>query len=200
MAALALALVLPVRVVVGVMIFYLPFESWLVGYLPGSAATVARYGVEAIGVALFAVALVSQRAERNRWGAIAVPLATVLVTWGLAALFAGVSPSTALIGFRAELRWLLVGLVVALTYDRALDTRWYGRAVVGAAALPELHRVDGVARRLVGVRGVCTRLSEIVIGGLSVSSSGECPRSLGASVRSAITTRWRRISCSLGLC
>ena len=105
------------------------------GISPGSAATVARYGVEAIGVALFAVALVSRRAERNRWGAIALPVAAVLVTWGLAALFAGVSPSTALIGFRAELRWLLVGLVVALTYDRALDTRWYGRAVVGAAAL-----------------------------------------------------------------
>ena len=168
--ALALALVLPARVVVAVMIFYLPFESWLVGYLPGSAATVARYGVEAIGVALFAVALVSRRAERNRWGAIALPVAAVLVTWGLAALFAGVSPSTALIGFRAELRWLLVGLVVALTYDRALDTRWYGRAVVGAAAL---QSCIALSEWLGGsaVSAVFAPDYQIVIGGLAVSSS-----------------------------
>ena len=62
--ALAVALVLPVRVVVTAMIFYLPFESWLVGFLPGAASSVARYGVEAIGVALFVVALVSRRADR----------------------------------------------------------------------------------------------------------------------------------------
>ena len=50
--AIAVALVVPARVVIAAGLVYLPFEAWIIGFLPGSVSSVARYGPEAIGAVL----------------------------------------------------------------------------------------------------------------------------------------------------
>ena len=118
MLAIAVALVVPARVVIAAGLVYLPFEAWITGFLPGSASSVARYGPEAIGAVLLTSALASQRLEKHRWRGLLVACVVVVVVWALAALHGGVAPSTAIIGYRSELRWVPVAFVVALTADR----------------------------------------------------------------------------------
>jgi hypothetical protein len=168
--AVAAAVILPTRVVVAGFLFYLPFEAWIVGLLPGSIASVARYGPEALGAVMLVAALASTSVEWHRWRDLMGALTAVAVVWGIGAVHAGVSPSTAVIGYRSELRWVPLAFVVALTRDHVTDTRWYGRAVVVAAA------VQSVIAMLewIGGSSVSAFFSPnyaIVIGGLSVASA-----------------------------
>lgn len=170
--ALAAVVLLPSRVVVAGFLVYLPFEAWIVGFLPGSVSSVARYGPEALGVVMLIVALSSTRIEANRWRDLLGALAAVVVVWGIAALHAGISPTTAVVGYRSELRWVPLALVVALTHDHAGDTRWYGRAVVAAATIQSVIAVS----EWIGGAPVSAFFSpdySIVIGGLSVSSASQ---------------------------
>ncbi len=118
------------------------------------------------------VALSSTRIEDNRWRGLLGALAAVVVVWGIAALHAGISPTTAVVGYRSELRWVPLALVVALTHDHAGDTRWYGRAVVAAATIQSVIAVS----EWIGGAPVSAFFSpdySIVIGGLSVSSASQ---------------------------
>ena len=178
------------------MFVYLPFESWIVGFLPGSASSVARYGVEALGWCCCRRTVL----DSDRGAIVGV------ITWvrwprccgvGLAAVLAGISTYHRGVGYRRNFggcSWLSS----SLDPRPRLDTRWYGRAVVA----PRRSRACiAVAEWLGGVIGVGVLRAElsIVIGGLSVSSSASA-HVHSISARSTITTLWPRTSCSRGRC
>ena len=113
---------------------------------PGLASSVLRYGPEALAALVLALTLVNPTARRRSWRPIMPVLAVLAAAWGASALYSGVSTTTALIGFRAELRWLPLALVIAATADLRTDARLYARAIADGA----IEAVIAVAERFDG--------------------------------------------------
>lgn len=170
LGVVCLAIVAPMRYLICGLLVYVPLSGWLVGYAPGSASSVLRYGPEALAALVLALTLANPTARRRSWRPIMPVLAVLAAAWGASALYSGVSTTTALIGFRAELRWLPLALVIAATADLRTDARLYARAIAAAGAI---EAVIAVAERFGGpsVRAFFAPHYSIVLGGQLVTTS-----------------------------
>ena len=102
--------------------------------------------------------------------------ACVIVAWTVSALWSSASISTALIGFRSELRFVPLALIVGASANVARDGRLYARVIVWSALLQSavaiLEVVGGYA-----VRAIFAPSYTIVIGGLQVTAATPRPGS-----------------------
>jgi hypothetical protein len=180
--ALALPLTVPVvfllvrthpRYVVAALLAYLPFQDLVVSRLGGAPVLAARYLPElAVYVVVAALVLrVPARRVLDRLGPLTIPLGLVVAFWLLTAVWNATSPSTALIGFRSELRFLPLLLVPLLTTTLGRDLRLYGRTLLAVGAFQSLLAVAQV----VGgrpVRELFAPQYELIVGGLTAGLAG----------------------------
>jgi hypothetical protein len=170
-AAACLLVAVPARLAIASLIVYLPMEGWLLGYAPGSASSVLRYAPEGLCIlALCVVAAGYRSSNLGRWNSILPMLGATVACWLIGAVAADESASQAVIGVRAELRWVPLCLLVALSRDVTRDARVYARGIVAAASV---QAFVAVAELTVGqpARAFFAPHYNIVLGGVTVSSS-----------------------------
>lgn len=128
--AIALPRLQPQHVLVALLV-YMPFENQALTYAPGGWTPFVRYAPEAlIDLAVILVVLGNLDRVWAGLGRLRVPLAFLFASWFASAIWAGVDATTALVGFRSELRFLPLLLVAVLARNPERDARLYGRAIV----------------------------------------------------------------------
>ena len=115
---------------------YLPFENQVLTYAPENATPFIRYAPEIL-IDLAVLLIVFGNLDRvlTGLGKLRWPLALLFSTWLASAVWAGVSLTTASIGFRSELRFLPLLFVAVLSRKPDADARLYGRTLVFVALI-----------------------------------------------------------------
>lgn len=160
------------RYLIAAFLVYLPFEGFVLKYVPASDVAFVRYGPEilfdfvAIVLLLVKVDLV---AAKLRW--VGGVLVAVMAAWIGTAIINGVSVSTTLIGLRGEFRFLPLMVLPLVSQTLRADLRLWGRVLV----------IGGVIQSIIvymewlggtSVRAFFSPQYSIVINGIAVASSG----------------------------
>lgn len=151
---------------------WLPVEDLVLSHIHGAPLLAARYGPEVV-IDLIAVGLLFTRFPviLDRLGKLVFPFAALIGVWLATWVWNSLSASTAIIGFRSELRFLPLILLPLLSRDLTRDARLYGRILVfmgTAEALLALAEYVGGPR----IRAVFAPQYEIVLNGVSVAKAG----------------------------
>ena len=153
------------------LIAYLPFEGVATSHLPASAVVWVRYAPEAIAAAIALVLVIANAGRlRELRGRYALLVGGTLLVWAASGVANGVSASTYLLGVRAELRYLPLLALLALSVTPRRDARLLATTVVASTlvqtvlALAEL--VGGAA-----VHHLLAQSYAVSVGGLTVTHS-----------------------------
>jgi hypothetical protein len=117
------------------LIIYLPFEGLVTSHVPTASLVWVKYGPEAATAIVALVAVI--RHGRSTWtqlGVLRIPLMAILLAWTGAAVANGIPATTAILGFRTELRYLPILLLLAISSTPVKDARLVATAI-GASAI-----------------------------------------------------------------
>jgi hypothetical protein len=175
-APLAVAAVLfaisPRKAIAG-LIIYFPLETIVLNAVPASLVPPIRYAPELVGLGAAAVLLLRRGNEilARLWPLI-VPLGLILLISVASWYQSKFSLSTAILGLRAELRFLPYAVIAAAVLDARRDARLIGRSVCIAGAVQCLIAVSQMAGG-VGVAQFFVPRYSVTIGGTEVQPAGE---------------------------
>jgi hypothetical protein len=179
--AMLIVAILPARLLIAGLIVYLPLEGWILGWAPHSVALVLRYAPEALCILALCVIAAGRGARVDRWKPIVPAIVATVACWLFGAVVAHESAVRAAIGIRAELRWVPLCLIVALTTNPERDSRIFGRAILASGYLQAgLALVEFAVPSL---RPVFAPNYNIALGGVTVATSSKFrPDSVGGTL------------------